>query len=222
MIEKIKYAIFDMDGTIADSLGFFDILWREMGTKYFGDPSFRADPEFDKYIRTKVLRDASDLLLEKYSINDTKENFFAFCDGLLLDYYINNVKPKPGAIEFLDYLRSRGVKICVASATEPRLIKISLEKCGLTDYFEFIISCTEVGVGKEKPDVFLEALRRLGGDLSSACVFEDSFVALETAKKAGFMTVGVYDKSNYEQQRLENASNIYISSKMTFLDIIEN
>ena len=77
-------------------------------------------------------------------------------------------------------------------------------------------------MGKEKPDVFLEALRRLGGDLSSACVFEDSFVALETAKKAGFMTVGVYDKNNYEQQRLENASNIYISSKMTFLDIIEN
>ena len=220
VLNKIKYAIFDMDGTVVDSLAFWEVLWADIGEKYFSDKSFRVSEEIDKYVRTKTLKDACRVMREKCAIPDTDEGFFEFCAQGLEDYYKTAVRPKKGAVELLNLLRERGVKMCIASATEPRLIRLSLENCNLTDYFEFIISCTDVGVGKEKPDVFLEALRRLEGNIEDACVFEDSFVALETAERAGFMTVGVFDRNNYEQERLKAASDIYVDENMSFIDIL--
>lgn len=140
---------------------------------------------------------------------------------MIENHYKTRVDAKFGVLEFLKQMKARGVKMCVASATEPKYIKYVLERCSLDGFFEFIISCTEVGVGKEKPDVFLKALERLGGNLSEACVFEDSFVALETAKNAGFMTVGIYDKHNYGQDRLRAAADVYIAGGQSLLDMVD-
>ena len=220
MIEKIKYIIFDMDGTLVDSLGYFDYLWEDMGREFLSDPSFRADPAVDRTIRTMTLKDACVILRDEYFKNESVDDVFALATKSLEEHYKLRVGPKADVIEFLKLMKSRGVKMCVASATEPKYVKYAVEKCGLGEYLEFLISCTEVGAGKEKPDVFLEALKRLGGNLSEACVFEDSFIALETAKKAGFMTVGIFDKNNYCQDRLKAASNFYVADGMTVMDVI--
>lgn len=219
MIEKIKYAIFDMDGTLVDSLGYFDYLWERMGRKYLSDPSFRVDAEVDKMIRTKTLKDACVCLCDAYFPNVTPDDVFTLATDVLIEHYSSRVTAKVGAVEFLKKMKSRGVKMCVASATEPKYIKYALERCGILDFFEFTISCTEVGAGKEKPDVFFEAMRRLGGNLAESCVFEDSFIALETAKRAGFMTVGVFDSGNYNQDRLSAASDFYVAEGLTLLDV---
>ena len=219
MIEKIKYAIFDMDGTLVDSLGFFDYLWKEIGVKYFSDPTFRVDPNLDKRIRTKTLKDAVKEIRDAYLPNESVDELLKLSSDMLEEHYKMRVSAKRGVLDFLNNLKARGVKMCVASATEPRLIKYSVERCGLEDYFEFIISCTEVGAGKDKPDVFLEAIKRLGGTISESCVFEDSFIALETAERAGFMTVGVYDKNNYCQDRLKAASDFYFADGITLMDL---
>lgn len=220
-IKNIRYAVFDMDGTLVDSLGYWDYFWGQLGAKYLGDESFKVDPEIDRMIRTITLKDGIEVIKEKYLPTETEESIFNFATQLLEEHYKLRAGAKAGANEFLSYLKANGVKMCVASATEPKYIKYSLERCGLADFFEFVISCTEVGAGKDKPDVFLEALKRLGGNLSEACVFEDSYVALETAKKAGFMTVGIYDKNNYGHDRLKAASDFYIDEGLSLLNLIK-
>ena len=220
MIEKIKYIIFDMDGTLIDSLGYWKYLWGELGKKYLGIDGFMADTETDRTVRTITLTEASEFLRDKYFPMASAEDIYDFAIEILKDHYGRRVSAKEGTLEFLKRLRDGGVKMCVASATEPGYINYALERCGIDSFFEFVISCSEVGAGKEKPDVFLEALRRLGGDLSEACVFEDSFIALETAQAAGFMTVGVFDENNYNQDRLRAASDFYVAKGMTVMDVL--
>ncbi len=219
MVEKIKFAIFDMDGTLVDSLGYWDYFWEEFGKKYFPGQKLEKNEDIDRAIRTITMREASVLIRDKCLPGGSAEEIFELATGMLSEHYSTRVDVKGGTREFLNYLKSRGVKMCVASATVPAYIKTALERHGLYGYFEFSISCDEVGAGKEKPDVFLEALKRLGGNLAEACVFEDSFIALETAKKAGFMTVGIYDKNNYCQDRLAAASDFYVAEGSTLLDI---
>ncbi|MBE6537185.1 MAG: HAD family phosphatase [Ruminococcaceae bacterium] len=223
MIEKIKYAIFDMDGTLIDSLGYWGYFWQKFGEKYFGTRDFKVDEDIDKQIRTITLKDASELLYERYKPdNSSADDILALANGMIEEHYGTRVSAKRGAVELLRYFKERGVKMCVASATEPRYVKYALEVQGIYGLFEFTVSCNEVGAGKDKPDVFLEAMKRLGGNLAESCVFEDSFIALETAKKAGFMTVGIYDEHNYCRERLKAASDFYVEKGKSLFSVAEN
>ena len=110
--------------------------------------------------------------------------------------------------------------MCIASATAPELIKFAAERCGLYNFVSKIISCADVGKGKEEPDVFYAALDYLGTEKSETCVFEDSALALTTAAKAGFLTVGIYDKHTFDHDILEATANVYIAEGETMKKLI--
>lgn len=207
---KITGAIFDMDGTLVDSLMIWDELWEDIGRKFLNKEGFRPTPEDDKTIRTMTLIDAMTLVHENYGIDESGRALWQYTTDYMSEFYKSRVKPKKDVKEFLSSLRNRGVRMCIASATAPDLVAQALENCGLDGYFPKLISCADVGKGKEHPDVFLKALEYLGTELGSTWVFEDSATALETASKAGFKTVGIYDKYNYGQDRAKKVSDIYI------------
>ena len=117
---KITGAIFDMDGTLVDSLGFWDILWEKLGEKYLGDKSFRPDEKTEKAVRTSTLYDASAIIHQSCGIGESEESLFKVVDGLLKWHYEENVKMKDGALDFLEYLLKKGIKMCVATATAPQ------------------------------------------------------------------------------------------------------
>ena len=111
-------------------------------------------------------------------------------------HYRQDVKIKPGVRDYLDALKQKGVPMCVASATAKPLVELCLETLGLKDYFRFILSCVEVGAGKNRPDVFVEAARRLGASPENCAVFEDAIYAVRSAHAAGFHVVAVKDAHN--------------------------
>jgi len=215
---KIKGAIFDMDGTLIDSLFFWDRFWQRIGISYFKDENFTPDTVVAQKIRTTTYPDALRLVAEAYSISD--EKFFDEYLQFMADFYRDEVAPKKGAAEFLSYLREQGISVCLASAGSLRNVDIALRAVGLRDYIGELHSCEDVGVGKDRPDVFLKAAGSMGLSPDEVCVFEDSFLALETAKAAGFHTVGVYDRLSYEQERLCAASEIYLGEGKTLADLI--
>ncbi|MEE0410806.1 MAG: HAD family hydrolase, partial [Clostridia bacterium] len=196
MLKNIKGAIFDMDGTLIDSLMLWDIIWGKFGEKFLKDESFRPNKKDDKAVRTMTLRDAMDYIHSIYNIGSSGAELFETANEIMINFYSKEVKLKKGALEFLEHCYTHGVKMCIASATDISLIKIAVEHCNIKKYFLNIFSCAEIGKGKDEPDIYLKAMECLGTGIEETCIFEDSHIAIETANKIGMKTVGIYDKLN--------------------------
>lgn len=216
----MKAAIFDMDGTLIDSLIFWRYLWKKIGETFQNDPSFLPDEQTDLECRTVTMAAAMGLVHARYGVAKTAEELTKFTTELLGDFYQNVVLPKPGVLEFLQYLQSKGVKLAVATASNTELVQLAMDRCGISAYIHEIYSCATVGKGKEHPDVFLMAMEHLGAKPEETWMFEDSYVALQTAKKIGMHTVGIYDENNYGQEILRASSDHYIEKGRTMMDLV--
>lgn len=204
-----KFAIFDMDGTLVDSMGFWNRLADEYLAK-FGLPPLSAKLKEESIALTMV--ESGRLFIREFGLPGTPEQIAGEINALMEEHYRTDVPLKPGAADFLARLRDAGVKMCIASSTHPALIDICLRRLGVRDCFEFLLSCEEVGEGKNKPTVYLEAARRMGGSPENTVIFEDILVAAQTAKKAGFSLGVIYDvNSDAEQPQLKALADCYIT-----------
>ncbi|MCI9468549.1 MAG: HAD family phosphatase [Oscillospiraceae bacterium] len=187
-----QYAIFDMDGTLVDSMPYWCSLAREyLEKKGVKDVSVAILDQ----IRPMTMTESGSLFIREYGFSCTPEDVADEMNAMMVAHYRTDVPLKSGAKEYLSRLKARGVRMCVASATAEPLMEICLDRLGVLGYFDFLISCETVGVGKNRPDVYLEAARRLGGAPERTAVYEDAVFAAKTAKTAGFYVVGVYDES---------------------------
>ena len=119
-------------------------------------------------------------------------------------HYLEDIPVKDGVKEYLEKLRAQGVKMCVATITDRALLEVCFRRLGIDKYFDFTLSANECGKGKDDPEIYLAACRKFSSDPCDTAVFEDAPYALETAKKAGFYTVAVYDdgeKNNWEKAK---------------------
>ena len=215
---KLTGAIFDMDGTLIDSLIFWDILWEEFTRRY---GYFRPDPEADKTIRTIPMKDAMYYIHDRFGLGSGGAELLDIAHRMIRAFYENQVQLKPGVMEFLTCCRERGVQMCVASATDPALVRVAMAHCGIASFFSDVVSCADLGKGKEEPDVFLLARERLGTPMDETWVFEDSYVALLTAHRAGFPTVGVYDRFGFRQDLMRETATVYIGEGETLMKVMD-
>lgn len=221
MLQTLKGAIFDMDGTLIDSLGLWEIMWEAIGKQCLGKEGFRPSEEDDKAIRTMALKEGMEMIHQNYRIGANGAELLELSNRIIRDFYANEVQLKPGVREFLEYCRSHGIKMCVATATGPKLVATAMEHCGIGHYFADVLSCAKIGKGKDEPDIFLAALEVLGTAKEETCVFEDSAVAIATAARAGFKTVAIYDKCNYGQEEMRKTADEYIDEGETLLRLIK-
>jgi len=217
-----KLAIFDMDGTLVDSLFFWDIFWSKFGEKYLSNKDFTVPDEVETSVRACMFDDSMRLVRKNYSPDVSEDELIRFGNDMVIWFYSEKVKVKDGVVEFLEYLKSNNVKTCIASASAKDKIAIALERCGLNKYIDEVFSCADTGIGKENPDVFLRAAEFFKETVSDCCVFEDSIVPAKTAKKAGFKTVGICDAhNNFNQEELKNSVDIYIAEGQTLKKLIK-
>lgn len=201
-----KYAIFDMDGTLIDSM----VFWRDLGREYLTLQGVTENMDaVIEQIKPMTMTESAELFRTTFSLGGTKESIADEMNRIMDQHYRKDIPLKAGVKEYLETLYLSGVKMCVASATDKELMQICLERLGIDKYFEFLISCEEVGAGKRKPDVYLEAMKRLckqNEPLSKeVAVYEDADYAIYTALEAGFYTIAVYDDSNKEKWELLKA-----------------
>ena len=215
----IKGAIFDMDGTLVDSLAFWDYFYAECGRRYGMGEDFRPEEETEKRIRTLSFKEGMALMHDVCQIGGSAEELLEMAFDRCVTYYSEIVTVKDGVMDFLRLCRDRGVKTCVASATQSDLLRIVMERFGLYEYLPRVFSCGDIGVGKDRPDIFLLALEYLGTDKDETYIFEDSVVAVETAVRAGFKTVGIYDKYGFSHDRIRELSAEYIAEGETLMKL---
>ncbi len=202
----IKGAIFDLDGTLLDSM----FLWDSIAEDYLRSLDILPKENLNKAFEGFTMADAANYYRTHYGVALSVEEIIDGVNAMIAHKYETEAKLKPGAAEYLLFLRERGVKICVATATDRTIVERTLGRLGVLDFFEGIFTCAEVGRGKDKPDIYRAALDILGTKKEETLVFEDALFALKTAKADGFFTVGVYDKFEKRQAELARLADVYI------------
>ncbi len=203
---KIKYAIFDFDGTLFDSMS----IWDRVGEIYLGSLGIKPKASLREDVRSLSLYQAACYVKKEYQLSLSEEEIMAGINRVVEDFYLYEVLPKPGVINFLDQMKRAGISMCIATASDQAQIKAALKRCNMDHYFEKIFTCTEVGHGKDEPLIFRKAMEFLGGDRSNTVVFEDAIHAIRTAKEDGFRVVGVFDASERRQEEVRELTDAYL------------
>lgn len=186
-----KYCIFDMDGTLVDSMGY----WHRLGFEYLAGNGMSEEDAVKLFeqVKTMTLLQAAQLFLDALGIDGEPMDVLTGMREIMEQHYRMDVERKPGVLEYLQKLKAEGCRLCVATATDEDLAHICLRRLGLDDCFEFLLSCQTLGIGKDNPEIYLQAAKRLGAQPEECVVFEDALFAAQTAKQAGFYTTAVQD-----------------------------
>ena len=218
---QVKGVIFDMDGTLLNSLHFWEFWYKRLGEIYLNEKNFTIDPELDRKARTSIFTSVMTWVNDRYHLTDDFNELTKTSVDILQEHYKTNCSVKKGAIELLESLQSKGIKIALATGTAKNELNIALDTYGFRKYFPIILSCEQIGAGKEKPDIFNACADLMGLEPKDICIIEDSATAVITANNAGYKTIGVYDKDAVAQDVLEKNAQVFIDKNGSLLDVID-
>lgn len=206
---RLQSAIFDMDGTLLDSMH----IWNHLASDLMRAQGYDPTPDLDEKVKVMSLRQGVEYCKRVYHLPQSPEEIEAMVAAQVEDFYRHRVTAKPGVEQFLSLLKMQGVWMYVATATSRPLAEDALRCAGLSDYFRGIVTCGEVCQGKDSPEIYERAMRRLQSNKRDTVVFEDALHAIVTAKAAGFRVAAVYDPSaEAEQPQIQAAADYYIRS----------
>lgn len=203
----LKGLIFDFDGTLFDSM----FIWDTAGESYLRSIGREPEANLQKVLKPMSLLQSAQYIREKYDIPLSVEDIVDGVNRTVEGFYFHTVEPKPGVIAFLEELYRRNIKMCIATATDRYQVEAALQRCKMRHFFSEIFTCTEVGSGKDRPEIFRKAMEYLQTDRTTTAVVEDAYHAAFTAKQDSFMVVGVYDSYESRQQELMSLVDVFLS-----------
>lgn len=183
---RIRGAIIDLDGTILDSAQLWDHLPCLFLERQGIPVQKKQGQELAVRLASLSLREAIQALAAEFKIDDSVESMMHECNTLIADAYRHKLPLIAGAINGLKRLSEDGIKLCVATASDRLLAEAALARCKVLQYFAFIITEEDIGKSKRYPDIYYQAVQRLGLTIPECIIFEDADHAIKTAKEAGF------------------------------------
>lgn len=195
MFNNIEAAIFDMDGTLVDSMW----IWDEIDKEYLAKHGIEVPPTLTTDIAHMNFHDVAKYFKDNFNLPYEQEEIEDHWNRMAYEAYSEKIKLKPGAEDFLKALKANNIKIALATSNNRLLLEVCLKANGIYDYFDSITLTSEVPRGKDFPDVYLLSADRVGVKPENCVVFEDLLTAIKGAKKAGMKVIGVYDERSKEQ-----------------------
>ena len=194
--EGVKLLIFDLDGTLLDSMS----VWHDVDVEFLGRYGYEVTPEYTDVVKRASIEDAARYTQEKYRIPLTWQEIQDTWESMVYDFYRSEVKLKEGAGEYVKEAKRLGFRLSVTTALSKKNANAALEATGIKDLFDCVITLEDFdgNINKGSPDVFLRASSYISatGDVitpDKAIVYDDVLQAIEGAKAGGFLTCAVYD-----------------------------
>jgi HAD superfamily hydrolase (TIGR01509 family) len=188
----MKGYIFDLDGTLLDSMS----VWDQIDIDFLAKRNIAVPPGYADVVSSMTFHDAAAYTIKRFALPDSVESLISEWNDMAAYAYGHTVQLKPHAKEYLAALRERGAKLAIATTLSSELCAPVLRSNGIDHLFHAMCRTDEVGHGKTRPDVFLLAAKKLGVPPADCLVFEDILAAVKSAKSAGMSVCAVYDKSS--------------------------
>ena len=196
MFNNIKGVIFDLDGTLIDSMW----VWDQIDIEYLSEKNLEVPKNLNDEIGHLSFNQVAVYFKERFKLKDSLDEIKQRWSNMAYYHYSTDIKLKEGVVEFLKFLKESNIKIGLATSNSRDLLEVVLKNNNIYDYFDAITITDEVSVGKHEPDVYLLAAKKLNVSPSECLVFEDIVQAIKGAKKAEMKVIGVADSRNLDDR----------------------
>lgn len=209
MLNNIDTIIFDLDGTLVDSMR----VWRDIDIEYLESFGIPFPDDLQKSLEGMNFRDTAIYIKNRFGIQDDIDSIISTWNNMALKKYKYEVPLKDGVKDYLDYVKSKGIRLGIATTNSRLLSKACLEANNIYDYFDCIVTGEDITYSKPNPEIYKKALSLLKADSSSGLVFEDTLAGLKAGKEAGMKICAVDDcNSIYCRSEKKDISDYFIFS----------
>lgn len=196
MLQKIEAVLFDLDGSLVDSMW----LWGDIDREYLGSFGISVPEGLADEIEGMSFSEGALYFKNRFQLPDSVEEIKAEWNRMAWDKYTHEVPLKQGAREFIEYCREQGIKLGIATSNSRELVENVVNVHGLMHCFETIVTSCDVNKGKPSPDVYLEAAKRCDVSAEKCLVFEDIVSGILVGKAAGMKVCAVEDAASFHQE----------------------
>ncbi|MCI8308463.1 MAG: HAD family phosphatase [Lachnospiraceae bacterium] len=203
MLSGIDAVLFDLDGTLIDSMW----MWEAIDIEYLARFGIPFEKSYQQGIEGMSMTETAVYFKERFGIKDSVEKMKADWNDMAIHKYRHDIKLKPGVMEFLIWLNKNGIKTGIGTSNSMELCVEALSARGVEDYFQSVHTSNEVKAGKPSPDIYLLVAKELGVEPERCLVFEDLYQGICAGKNAGMKTCAIADDYSKDtwQKKIEAA-----------------
>lgn len=214
MIDHVKAVIFDLDGTLVDSMW----MWKQIDIEYLGRFGIELPEDLQSCIEGMSFSETAEYFKQRFELPDPIDKIKSDWNAMAWDKYANEVPLKAGVADFLELLREKDIKMGIATSNSRELVDLVTKKNQIHSYFQSIRTSCEVNKGKPAPDIYLLVAEDLGVDSSECLVFEDVIQGIMAGKNADMKVCAVKDAySEGQDDQKRELSDYYINSYVELL-----
>lgn len=195
MLRNKKAVIFDLDGTLVDSMW----MWKSIDIEYLGRFGISLPKTLQKDIEGMSFSETAIYFKETFKIPDSLEDIKTTWNHMAYEKYTKEVPLKKGVKEFLDYCKNENIKLGIATSNSRELVDATLEALNIREYFDCVMTACEAAKGKPAPDIYLAVAKKLQVETSQCLVFEDVIMGIMAGKNAGMEVCAVEDEFSMNQ-----------------------
>ena len=216
MIKDVDAVIFDLDGTLVDSMW----MWKSIDIEYLNRYGIELPEELQSEIAGMSFSETAVYFKERFHLPDSLEQIKSDWNQMAWDKYLHEVPLKEGVLELLTYLKENKIPAGIATSNSRELVDLIVERHGISDYFSSIRTSCEVAKGKPSPDIYLLVAKDLGAEPSKCLVFEDIIMGIMAGKNANMKVCAVYDDfSKEEEEEKIKLADYFVTSMSDVLQL---